>query len=298
MTTTATLYDLLRAQIIAAPGTSDAMANGGYETTSNGSLASGSSTLLRDATHAFRGSYALKVTVANQISSGVRWFETDNVTRLDVSASTAYWFRCWVYADSAAVGKLFSTTIQWYTAAGAFVSQTDTNHPALSGGWNLVRVAVTSPATAARVTPFLLTTSAQGVFAVWVDKVELLTTLDADLNGGLWYVAPPEQHTTLPYGTVECRQVSSGAYGGEREEVECELLLYHRPWSRLATLEGLADRVDEALLRYVSTTSGMVLVQSRSREVLVPASPEDRDLCGMRLVYLLAVWPAWLTQYA
>jgi hypothetical protein len=84
----------------------------------------------------------------------------------------------------------------------------------------------------------------------------------------------------------------------DRETMELEVMLYGRPRSQRATLEGIADRMDMAMLRYRDASSGIIGAWGRSRHALPPfKEPAASDVVQIMLEYTLVVWPAYLTQY-
>jgi hypothetical protein len=136
-------------------------------------------------------------------------------------------------------------------------------------------------------------------------RVRLLTyvprsgaTLRTRIGDRLYYVQAPD-NAAWPHGIATLRLPNDGAYNGERLEGELEVLLYDRPRSKQEALEDMADIADQAMLRYADGTSGLVFSRERRRDTL-PANlpPADREVCGIRLVYQLVVWPLFLTQHA
>lgn len=124
-------------------------------------------------------------------------------------------------------------------------------------------------------------------------------TLGDALGTRLFVVQAPDT-VTYPYGIVrlQARQ-ESGEYAGERETMELELLLYHRPRAKQYVLEGYADVADQAFLRYVDANGGLIFSGSRQRDTVPMNSlAADREVCAIRCVYDLIVWPEFLTQYS
>jgi hypothetical protein len=116
---------------------------------------------------------------------------------------------------------------------------------------------------------------------------------------GIYIVQGPDT-VSYPYGIMrlQARQ-TTGEYNSERETLDLELLLYHRPRSQQYVVEGYADIADQALLRYRDTTSGLVFARERQRDTLPQGTGVgDREVVGVRLLFPLVVWPVWLTQYA
>ena len=84
----------------------------------------------------------------------------------------------------------------------------------------------------------------------------------------------------------------------DRETMELEVMLYGRPRGVRATLEGIADRMDQAMLRYTDRTGGVIGAWGRSRHALPPfKEPAASDVVQIMLEYTLVVWPAYLIQY-
>jgi hypothetical protein len=75
-------------------------------------------------------------------------------------------------------------------------------------------------------------------------------------------------------------------------------MLYGRPRSQRATLQGVADRMDQAMVRWVDAESGVVAASTSTRNTLPPfKEPADADVVQVMLEYTLRVYPAYLTQY-
>ena len=75
-------------------------------------------------------------------------------------------------------------------------------------------------------------------------------------------------------------------------------MLYARPRSQKATLEGIADRMDQAMYRYRDAASGFAGTIGKTRNTLPPfKEPADSDVVQIMLEYTLVLWPAYLTQY-
>jgi hypothetical protein len=84
----------------------------------------------------------------------------------------------------------------------------------------------------------------------------------------------------------------------EGKLTELEVMLYGRPRSQRATLQGVADRMDQAMVRWVDAESGVVAASTSTRNTLPPfKEPADADVVQVMLEYTLRVYPAYLTQY-
>lgn len=101
------------------------------------------------------------------------------------------------------------------------------------------------------------------------------------------------------WGVLRLKNRRQGGDHGEREVMELEVMLYGRPRSQKALLEGIADRMDQAMLRYSDRTSGLVgTFPGRTRNTLPPfKEPAASDVVQIMLEYTLVVWPAYLIQY-
>jgi hypothetical protein len=84
----------------------------------------------------------------------------------------------------------------------------------------------------------------------------------------------------------------------EGKLTELEVMLYGRPRSQRATLQGIADRMDMAMVRYVDASSGVLASSVSTRNTLPPfKEPADSDVVQIMMEYTLRVYPAYLTQY-
>jgi len=100
------------------------------------------------------------------------------------------------------------------------------------------------------------------------------------------------------WGVLRLKNRRSGGDHFERETMELEVMLYGRPRSQRSLLEGIADRMDQAMLRYTDRASGVIGSWGRTRHALPPfKEPAASDVVQIMLEYTLVVWPAYLTQY-
>jgi hypothetical protein len=101
------------------------------------------------------------------------------------------------------------------------------------------------------------------------------------------------------WGVLRLKNRRSGGDHGERDLMELEVMLYGRPTGQRALLEGIADRMDQAMLRYSDRSSGLVgTFPGRTRNTLPPfKEPAASDVVQVMLEYTLVVWPAYLIQY-
>ena len=100
------------------------------------------------------------------------------------------------------------------------------------------------------------------------------------------------------WGVLRLKNRRSSDENAEREVAELEVMLYARPRSQKATLEGIADRMDQAMHRWRDATSGFLGTIGKTRNTLPPfKEPAASDVVQIMLEYTLVVWPAYLTQY-
>lgn len=121
----------------------------------------------------------------------------------------------------------------------------------------------------------------------------------ATLLGSRMYAVRAPETPVFPYVTLRLlSQDRSGAYNGVRKTAMLEVQLVGKPWAQLRELETAADVVEEAFgeLRYI--TDGLLFSRSTSRDTLPPfGSPADSEVCTIRVVASLIIWPRFLTQY-
>lgn len=124
------------------------------------------STGTRDTTDFYSGTASYKI-----VASGAQPFFSAE-TRSSITASTQYTFSYYVKAT---VGTPPArATINWYTAAGAFISQTAGTNTTLTGSWARRSVTGTAPANAAQAYSYVeITSGAVAGTTVFVDGVML-----------------------------------------------------------------------------------------------------------------------------
>ena len=100
------------------------------------------------------------------------------------------------------------------------------------------------------------------------------------------------------WGVLRLKNRRTSGDHHERDMMELEVMLYGRPRAQRALLEGIADRMDQAMLRYRDASSGLIGAWGRSRHQLPPfKEPAASDVVQIMLEYTLVVWPAYLIQY-
>jgi hypothetical protein len=115
-----------------------------------------------------------------------------------------------------------------------------------------------------------------------------------------WDQAPQWSPTAIPptWGVLSLKNRRRDAEQAEREMAELEVMLFGRPRTVLETLELAGDIIEQAMLRYVDATVGLVGCWGSLRNALPPfPAPADRDLAQIQLVFTLVLWPAYKTQY-
>lgn len=117
------------------------------------------------------------------------------------------------------------------------------------------------------------------------------------LGENLWRNRAPDNQP-FPYGTMRLSTRNDGKYHGLRLEGKLEVQIYGRPASQLEVLNDAADLCDQAMTFYVGASAGgLMFTHAFQRDEMPPAgSPVDSETCTIRLVYSLAIWPAYLTN--
>ena len=116
---------------------------------------------------------------------------------------------------------------------------------------------------------------------------------------GLYFVQAPDDQA-YPYGVGRfINRHTGGAWNGDRDEVDLELMWFHRPRKHAEALEEIADIADMALLRWADASSGLVFSRERFRDTQ-PAriAPADREVVHIWTRYPMVVWPTLFTQFS
>ena len=146
----------------------------------------------------------------------------------------------------------------------------------------------------------LLTFQPLGGLTTVVDELGA-TDGGSGIDGKLyWDRAPDDIDRTTPirWGVLRLKNWRDIPGQSEGRLCELEVMLYGRPRSQKATLEGVADRMDQAMVRYVDAVNGLVATSASKRNTLPPfREPADADVVQIMLEYTLRVYPASLTQY-
>ncbi len=135
--------------------------NSSAEVNLTGWLTNAGAVNTRDQTYVIEGAWSVKCAIPNASSSGLY------LAGVPASASTAYAYSVWVYADAVAVGKTFSVGMEWKSGGGA--NGASTSQKTLVAGWQRLVHTATSAVGTDVIVPILYTTAAQGAFNIWVD---------------------------------------------------------------------------------------------------------------------------------
>lgn len=125
-------------------------------------------------------------------------------------------------------------------------------------------------------------------------------TLNTRLGGRLYIGRAPDNTPSFPYGVMRLiNQRQPGAYNGDKEEADLELMIYGNTVAQAQALEDAADVADQALLRYKDATSGLIFGRERLRDsVSGTGDPVLAAFLAVRCLYPVSIWPIFLTQYA
>lgn len=155
----------------------------------------GGATVAQNAALKTRGSFACKVTTANVDDSGVEIEKADGVGgHLEtIIPDRAYTFVFDIVTDAAS--KNMEATIAWYTSADALIGSIITQAFTPSdAGFTRESMEEISPTNADKVAVSIRTVSAQGIFNIWIDRVQVTPTplfgkvvyLDGSSPGATW----------------------------------------------------------------------------------------------------------------
>ena len=112
-----------------------------------------------------------------------------------------------------------------------------------------------------------------------------------------FYIGKTPNNLTFPYATLRLSTRNDGKYHGMRLTGALEVLLYGRPWTQLDIVNAVADLFDQAMLVTVESSHGLLFCFGSQRDQLPPGGdPVDSETVTIRLVYTLAIWPAFLTS--
>jgi len=122
-------------------------------------------------------------------------------------------------------------------------------------------------------------------------------TLEDIIGENLYRRAAPA-NTAFPYGVMRLDTRRSNGFNPLRKTGTLEIQLYGRPSSQLEDISDAADRCEQAMAFYVdSSGGGLAFVNDVQRTELPEGSaPVDGETCGIRLVFTLVIWPAFLSS--
>lgn len=121
----------------------------------------------------------------------------------------------------------------------------------------------------------------------------------ADIIGDNFFRNRAPDNQLYPYGTYRMNTRKTPGYSGLRLDGKLEVQLYGRPSSQLEDISDAADLCEQAMLEYVkaSPPQGLIFTNDVQRDELPPAgAPVDSETVTIRLVFTLAIWPAYLTS--
>jgi len=125
--------------------------------------------------------------------------------------------------------------------------------------------------------------------------------LRVTLGARLFTLEPPD-NALYPFVTQRLRFRSTGTGDDARlrEQSEIVFMIYGRPRASLATVERIADIIEESLLHYNTTAVGPLTIRGVVSRETLPAfqSPENREIVQVRLVLSLTWWPTYRSQLA
>jgi len=117
--------------------------------------------------------------------------------------------------------------------------------------------------------------------------------------GERMYVSRAPDQPTFPFATLRLsEQQRTGEYQGMRKTAMMEIMLVGRPWLMLEDLEHGADLVEQSLLNFHYKRDGLIFSRSSTRDTIPPmSSPADAEVCMVRIVANVIIWPQYLTRY-
>ena len=118
--------------------------------------------------------------------------------------------------------------------------------------------------------------------------------------GSRLYIGTAPDNAAFPYAVMRLiNQRQPGAYNGDKEEADFELMIYGNAAAQAKTLEDVADVADQALLRYKDASSGLIFGRERLRDSMSQSGdPSVAAFLAVRCLYSVSIWPIFLTQYA
>jgi hypothetical protein len=119
-----------------------------------------------------------------------------------------------------------------------------------------------------------------------------------DILGENLYRNRAPDNLAFPYGTLRLNTRRTHGYSGRRLDGQLEVLLHGRPSSELEAISDAADRCEQAMLDFVNASpQGLIFTANVQRDELPQGSGAvDSETCTIRLLFTLAIWPAYLTS--
>lgn len=100
-----------------------------------------------------------------------------------------------------------------------------------------------------------------------------------------------------PYGTMRLEGVNGGNNNGLRISARLEIQLYGRPFTQGDKVEDCADLIQQAMQTFLFNSDGLAFCHGYERATLpAGADPADSEVYTVRLLFTLAIWPAYLTR--
>jgi len=124
-------------------------------------------------------------------------------------------------------------------------------------------------------------------------------TLGVQLGSRLYIDEAPD-NITAPYAVLQITRPETAEEGdaGFRRELNVLLSLYGRNSAQRATLKSCADVAEEALYKWLDSTTGVLFTTGTGTEWLPPDPvPVDRELITARVRATAYWYPDSLTQY-
>ncbi len=114
------------------------------------------------------------------------------------------------------------------------------------------------------------------------------------------YIDKADNISTFPYGVLRLGTDNPGSYQGLRLNGALEVQLFGRPWRMQPIVEGVADLCQQCMWSAVLNRKGLIFCHGSERATLPPATAGapavDSEVCTVRLVFTLAIWPSFLTS--
>lgn len=130
---------------------------------------------------------------------------------------------------------------------------------------------------------------------------KVVPTLQSRLTGGLHTHSAPDNATGL-YGTIRLDGRRTGQLddGALEETGNLQIHLFARDRSKLAAVEDAMDVVEEALLRWSTTSAGWFMTRSVASRITAPPypAPANAEIVHVRGVWRYTWWPDYRSQYA